>query len=510
LKVIDGDMRVAEQTFSGFEHDVVRLSELQLRLNGQDILGFPEDVLAIRQGLNDPDAADALEKKMEELEAKIKARKEEQQRQASEKARLEKERRMGQYRQRISAWTERGYSTKRLDGVLEDPAADPAAIEKRLGDFDADIQRLLEQGKRLEALRGAATPEELTWLDGRLLDPDSVEELDARVDELEQRQYQKKGDQEKRAQLAGRLEEYRQKGYKVSRLEGIGQMPLDKAESAMRAYEADVGSMFRFWDRLRTLNRPYFEQDWDAARAMMNDPDSVTEVDRRVGELEDRQQAMAAQKAREAAQLSTAGKALVAEIFERMKGAVPDYNPLGFYMDDARWEPRLAPDGLSVRAETRPGLLSKETVTVSCQLVVRLPPETFMAEAERARTAGRFVAMCYLMVQAPPDMARLAHGFSHPNLSAFVLDIGAGKLNFNESDVKTRAFSGWFQRGLRAPQMKDAVKMIADKYGIFTKAALEQRLGLRRSEIDQMLKGWLAKNQVVVVSKIKDEYSFMD
>jgi hypothetical protein len=71
-------------------------------------------------------------------------------------------------------------------------------------------------------------------------------------------------------------------------------------------------------------------------------------------------------------------------------------------------------------------------------------------------------------------------------------------------------FAGWFLKGRRPPGMKDAVKMIADKYGIFTRAALEQKLGLRRSEMDQMLKGWLAKNEVVVVSKIKDEYSFMD
>jgi hypothetical protein len=133
-----------------------------------------------------------------------------------------------------------------------------------------------------------------------------------------------------------------------------------------------------------------------------------------------------------------------------------------------------------------------------------------MAEAERARIAGRFAAHCFVMTQAPPEMARLAAGFSHPNLSAYVLDLGQGRLSFNESDAKTRAFSGWFVKGQKAPGMKDAVRMIADKYGIFTRAALEQKLGLRRSEIDQMLRAWLAKNQVVVVSKIRDEYSFMD
>jgi hypothetical protein len=510
LKAVDGEMRQAEETFSGFEQDVRRLSELQLRLNGQDVMGFPEEVLAIRQELNDPDAADDLEKKMADLEAKIKARKDEQQRLAAEKSRLEKDKRIGQYRQRIAAWRDRGYSTKRLEGALDDPAVDSAAIEKKLADLDSDIQQLLEQGKRLEAVRGSATEDELHWLDGRLLDPDAVEEVDAKVDELEQRAYRKRSDQDKRALLAGRMEEYRNKGYKVARLEGIADMPLEKAEAAMKAFEADVGSMFRMWDRLRTLNRSYFEQDWDAARAMMNDPDMVCDVEKRVGDLEKRQKAMAAQKASEAAKLAAAGGALIAEINEKMKMAVADYNPLGFYIENARWDPRLAADGLSVRAETRPGLLSKETVAVACEFVGRLAPDSFMAEAERARAAGRYVAMCYLLVHAPPEMAQLARGFSHPNLSAFVYDIGSDKLNFNEGDLKTKAFLGWFLKGSRPPGMKDAVKMIADKYGIFTRAALEQKLGLRKSEIEQVLRGWLARNEVVVVSKIKDEYSFMD
>jgi len=107
-------------------------------------------------------------------------------------------------------------------------------------------------------------------------------------------------------------------------------------------------------------------------------------------------------------------------------------------------------------------------------------------------------------------MAELAKGFSHPNLSAYVYDLGSNTLHCNDSDIKTRVFAGWFLKGQEPRGMRDAVKMAADKLGIFTRAGLEQKLGLRRSEIDGMLKGWMAKNEVVLVSKIRDEYSFMD
>jgi hypothetical protein len=510
LKCIDGDMRQARQAFVEFEVDVRRLSELQLRLNNVDVMGFPEDVLAIRQKLNDPDAVDDLEGRLGQLEGMIKARKDDERKRQDEQSRLEKEKKMGWYRQRIAAWAEKGYSTKRLDGVLDDPAADSATVEKKLTAFDTDIQRLLELGKRLESARTAATEEELKLLDRQLLDPEAADKADERIDELDQRIYQRKSQDDKRRQLLKRLEDYRQKGYKVARLEGTADFPLEKAEGLFSGYEADVGALFRLWDRLRALNRSYFPQDWEAARAMMNDPDMVADVETRVAVLETRQAQLGVQKAQEAKQLVSSGKALIVEMNEKMKSRVPDYNPLGFFIENGRWDPQIAPDGLSVRAETRPALLSKETVAVACELTGGFVPSAFMTEAERARQAGRYVARCFMMAQAPPEMAELAKGFTHPNLSAYVLDLGSNVLHCNCSDIKTRVFAGWFLKGQVPGGMRDAVKMAADKLGIFTRAGLELKLGLRRSEIDDMVKGWMAKNEVVQVSKIRDEYSFMD
>lgn len=510
LKAVEGDVAQADRAFSDYEGDVRRLSELQLRLNAMDVMGFPNEVMAIRQRLNDPDAADELDRHLGVLEGKIREKKQEEQMRLAERARLEKERRMGQYRQRIAAWAEKGYSTKRLDGILEDPASDSISIEKELALLDSDIQQLLELGKRLAQVRDAATAEELHELDRQLFDPEAAGELEAKVEELEQRLYQKKSADEKRQQLRKRLEDYRQKGYKVTRLEGAPDAPLETAEGLFRSYEADVGALFKLWDRLRAINRSYFPQDWEAARALMNDPDKVAEVEKCVSTLEARQVEMTAQKAQQGTQLVVNGKALLKEIFDKMSSHVPDYLPQGLFLENAKWDPQLSPDGLSVRAETHPGLLSKETAAVSCELSQSFPPNAFMVDAERSRAAGRYTAKCYLMTQPSPEMADLVKGFAHPGLSAYIYDLGTDTLIFNGSDLKTRIYAGWFMKGQNPQGMRDAIKMVADKHGIFTRAVLEQRLGMQRRELDDMLKRWMAKNEVISVSKIRDEYSFMD
>ena len=510
LKAVDGEVAQADRIFSDYDRDVRRLSELQLRLNSMDVMGFPNEVMAIRQRLNDPDAVDDLDRQLGVLEGKIKAKKEDERKRLAEQAKLEKEKRMGWYRQRIATWAEKGYSTKRLDGLLEDPAADSVSIEKELAGLDSDIQKLLELGKRLAEVRGAATAEELKELDLQLFDPEAAGELEAKVEELEQRLFQKKSADEKRQQLKKRLEEYREKGYKVVRLEGAPDGPLENAEALFCSYDADVGALFKLWDRLRALNRSYFPQDWEAARALMNDPDKVAEVERCVSTLEARQVELAAQKVQEGKQLVVNGKALLKEIFDKMRSHVPDYLPQGIFLESARWEPQLSPDGLSVRAETHPGLLSKQTAVVSCELSQAFPPNALMVDAERSRAAGRFMAKCYMMTQPSPEMADLVKGFSHPSLSAYIYDLGTGTLVCNDSDLKTKVYSGWFMKGPNPLGMRDAIKMVADKHGIFTRAVLEQKLGMQRREIDDMLKRWMARNEVISVSKIRDEYSFMD
>lgn len=510
VKAVDGDVPAAENVFSGFETDVRRLSEVQLRLNALDVMGFPEEVMALRQKLNDPDAAAEAERLVEELSGKIKARKEEEQKRRHEQAMREKEARLASYRQRIAGWAGKGYSTKRFEGVLEDPASDSLTIERKLADYDRDIQKLLDLRKALEPVRAVATEAEAKEADALLLDPDAMPALHALVDALSERFYQRKTEQEKQKALRARFEEYRQKGYKVARLEAAVDKPLPESEPLFTSYEADVGALFKLWDRLRALDRSFFPDEWEAARSLMNDPDRVAEVQKAVEALETRQAAEAEKRAEEDRKLSLTAKQFVADVHGKMKKFTPDYLPLGFYMKDARWEPHLSPDGMFAKGEVRTGLLAKGTGVVACGFAPSIQKQGILNEAEGARAAGQFVAHCFVLTRAPPELAELARSFAHPNLSLYIQDLSAPALIFNEQDPKTRAYSEWFVKDAPVTGMKGAVKAVSDKHGIFTRAVLQEKLGLQQRESDELLREWMGQNLVVQVSKIRDEYSFMD
>ncbi len=510
VKAAEGDVASAEKVFSEYEADVRRLSEVQLRLNALDVMGFPGEVMAVRQKLNDPDAAAEAERLVEELAQKIKSRKEEEQKRLHEQARKEKAAKLDSYRQRIAGWADKGYSTKRLDGLLEDPASDSIVIEKRLSEYDRDIQKLLELRHALDSVRSVATEAELKELDKQLLDPDGMAAAHTRVDGLSERFYEKKTEQEKQRALCARFEEYKQKGYKVGRLEGAAERPLGEAEALFKSYEEDVGALFKLWDRLRALDRSLVPDEWEAARSQMNDPDRVADVRKAVEALEARQAAENEKKAEEDRRLALGAKQFVAGVHEKMKKAAPDYLPLGFYMKDARWEPHLSPDGLFTKGEARFGLFAKETGVVACGFAPPIQKQGILNEAEGARAAGQFVAHCFVLTRVAPELAALARSFSHPNLSLYIQDLSAGALLYNEQDPKTRAYSEWFIKDAPVTGMKGAVKAVSDKHGIFTRAVLQEKLGLQAREVDELLKDWMGRNEVVQVSKIRDEYSFMD
>ena len=510
VKAVEGDVPAAEKAFSEFEADVRRLSEVQLRLNALDVMGFPNEVMAIRQKLNDPEAAVEAERLVEELAQKIKARKEEELKRQHEQARKEKEAKLNSYRQRIAGWADKGYSTKRLDGLLEDPASDSIVIEKKLSEYEQDIQKLLELRHALDAVRGESTEAEAKELDGLLLDPDALAAATAKVDALSERFYQKKTWQEKQKALRARFDEYKQKGYKVARLEGVAERPLEEAEILFKSYEEDVGSLFKLWDRLRALDRSLFPDEWEQARQEMNDPDKVAEVQKAVEALETRQAVENEKRAEEDRKLELGAKHFVAGVYEKMKKAAPDYLPLGFYLKDAKWEPHLAPDGMFAKGEVRSGLLARGTGVVACGFAPSIQKQGILNEAEGARAAGEFVAHCFVLTRAAPELAALARAFSHPNLSIYIQDLSAGALLYNEQDPKTRAYSEWFVRDAPVTGMKGAVKAVSDKHGIFTRAVLQEKLGLQQREVDELLKEWMGRNEVVQVSKIRDEYSFMD
>jgi hypothetical protein len=332
----------------------------------------------------------------------------------------------------------------------------------------------------------------------------------ARVDELSERFYQKKTQEEKQKALLARYGEYKQKGYKVARLEGVLDKPLADAEPVFTSYEQDVGTLFKLWDRLRELDRSFFPDEWESARARMNDPDKVAEVQKAVETLEAGHAEALARQADEDRKLTLTAKQFVAGVFEKMRKHTPDYLPLGFYAKEPRWEPHLAPDGMFTKGEVRFGLLSKQTGVVACGFAPAIQKQGILNEAEGARAAGQFVAHCFVLTRAPAELAALARSFVHPNLSLFIQDLSASALSFNEQDPKTRAYSEWFVKDAPVTGMKGAVRAVSDKHGIFTRAVLQERLGMQTREVEELLKDWMSRNEVVQVSKIRDEYSFMD
>lgn len=199
----------------------------------------------------------------------------------------------------------------------------------------------------------------------------------------------------------------------------------------------------------------------------------------------------------------------ISSVYSKMNERQPDYNPLGYYTGDRKWETNISFEKLYTCGNISTGLL-KTTLSISCSYIESSGVKNrVLRDAETSERNKQFVAQCYVVNDADDALVSFFKEFIHPYHSIYLYNIHSGEeeLIFNANDKKTVLFSGWFKRDGKPKIFGDMIREIADEEGIFTRSDLKEKIDMKEKEIDRFLKEMLKMNEIIDMGK--DEYAFV-
>ncbi len=130
------------------------------------------------------------------------------------------------YREKIREWKLQGYITNRLERMLDEGKVNPAVVESEFEEFENNLQKLEVLETRLKGLEGEGFDEELRELREKMLNPDSVDEVEDDIRLLEEKV---RGHRE--LMLAKQMEELKRKGEMAKKeLQSLKDLAKKKAE----------------------------------------------------------------------------------------------------------------------------------------------------------------------------------------------------------------------------------------------------------------------------------------
>jgi len=176
-KALAGDLETAWDVFAQFMDDVEKLKSLEDKLEVLDTTGFESQAAGLSEMLKDPDRVEELEKGLAELEAGIREKR---------KADKDAKEQMADLKRELEEWREKGYVVSRLEEALEGSSDDAWEI---FAGFIETVEALNGLRAQLEVMNAAeAFPEEAKTIDNMLYDPDRMEEAEAALVELKEKQ----------------------------------------------------------------------------------------------------------------------------------------------------------------------------------------------------------------------------------------------------------------------------------------------------------------------------------
>lgn len=199
----------------------------------------------------------------------------------------------------------------------------------------------------------------------------------------------------------------------------------------------------------------------------------------------------------------------ISSVYSKMNEHQPDYNPLGYYTGDRKWETNISFDKFYTYGNISAGLL-KTSLSIGCSYSESSGVKNqVLQDAETSERSKQFVAKCYVVNGADDALVSFFREFVHPNYSIYLCNIhnGEEELIFNDNDKKTVLFSEWFKRDGKPKIFEDMVREIADEEGIFSRIDLKEKIDMKEKEIDRFLKEMIKRNEIVDMGR--GEYAFM-
>lgn len=203
----------------------------------------------------------------------------------------------------------------------------------------------------------------------------------------------------------------------------------------------------------------------------------------------------------------------IREIYSKMRSFKPDYSPLGYYLGDENWNVELSKDVFSLTGKA--GRLFRELFRIQCDYIIS--PDTLQNEiieirklAKEMKNKNQFLVKC-LVVDGHDSISERNYfkNFIDRNISIYLLDLSENTLFYNDGDWKTKLFSEWFKKDRKPKFIRELIKEIEDKNGIFSIERMVSDLNFNKERAKKFLEKLEEKNKVISISESKGEYAFV-
>jgi hypothetical protein len=258
-RAIDRPMEELRAEFGAFEKGLHRLEEIRKALVDLDLAGLEAEADRVRLGLNDPGLLPAVELDFAALNERAAER--DRGRRERESAEL----RRAAVRERVAKLGASGIRTGRMDRFLD---GDLETLENELDLYLEDVKRLRALRKRFDALARPASDERAARLEPLLDDPDSIQAIEAELEELELASARRTdAEKARRDELASKVDGWGKGGLNVQSLRDASKADLASYEKAVAEFERDLEDYRRGMERIIRFQKDYLAPGAPAAES---------------------------------------------------------------------------------------------------------------------------------------------------------------------------------------------------------------------------------------------------
>jgi chromosomal replication initiator protein DnaA len=265
-EIIGGEMGPIINVFTDLTDQIKTLQDIQAKLDGIDIKGYEEEAEAIKAKLMNPDLAAEAEQEVTGLDEKIK----------SVTARRD------EIKSSLETWSGEGFDVSRIAPLFEETLE---TLEPEFVKLEQDITKLKEIGSQIESMDTKGVESVVDQLKEKLTNPDAVAEVEQGFTELQTKIEQAGAI---RNDLKTKLEAWKEQGLDVEALEPALDGDLGEAETAFTEFEGNLQKLEAFKTKLESLEAPGFEDDVEAIKSKLTDVSAIEEIEKMMGELDEK------------------------------------------------------------------------------------------------------------------------------------------------------------------------------------------------------------------------------
>lgn len=194
-----------------------------------------------------------------------------------------------EYRRKLERWRSEGYVVTKLERIID---SDIETVKLEFGIFERGIEGLRGLRKRLDALditgfesEAEEIKEMLRNIDNKSTAAKKIMKLEEMIKERVQREVGVVRDLRK---FRMQLNNWKFKGYNVSRLESVMDKDYKTVEREFERFKNDVSRLESLKYALESLDVKGYESEVRDIESRLNDPDTVDELESKISELKEK------------------------------------------------------------------------------------------------------------------------------------------------------------------------------------------------------------------------------